>query len=163
MTHPVTLLQVLTLIVVANAAPIAARRVFRDYFSYPLDCGVRLPDGGPLLGRTKTIRGILSSLIVTTTCAPIVGLGWEVGLTIGLTAMAGDLLSSFLKRRLRFPESSMALGFDQIPESLFPLLACQRLLQLTFLDVIVGVVAFFISELALSRLSHILGIRRHPY
>lgn len=157
------LLEALTLIVVANAAPIAARRVFRDYLSHPLDCRVGLPDGRPLLGRTKTIRGILSSVVLTAACAPIVGLGWEVGFTVGITAMAGDLLSSFLKRRLGLPESSMALGLDQVPESLFPLLACQKLLQLTFLDVIVGVVAFFVGELALSRLSHRLGIRRHPY
>ena len=34
--------------------------------------------------------------------------------------MAGDLFSSFVKRRLRLASSSMAIGLDHIPESSFP-------------------------------------------
>ena len=36
---------------------------------------------------------------------------------------AGDLFSSFVKRRLDLASSSMAIGLDHIPESFFPLLA----------------------------------------
>lgn len=161
--HLLPLLQVLALLVAANATPIVARRVLHGRFAYPLDAGILLPDGRPLLGKSKTIRGIICSVLLTTACAPVIGLEWEVGFIVGLTAMMGDLLSSFFKRRLGMPESSMALGLDQIPESLFPLLACRAFIPLTYVDVSVGVVIFFVCEIIFSKLSHRLGIRRHPY
>src|SRR6478736_778738 len=54
-------------------------------------------------------------------------------------AMAGDLFSSFVKRRLHLASSSMAIGLDHIPESLFPLLASRWLLPLNILDIVAGV------------------------
>ena len=50
--------------------------------------------------------------------------------------MAGDLLSSFTKRRMRLASSSMAPGIDQVPESVLPLTCRFRALQLTLLDVL---------------------------
>ena len=62
-------------------------------------------------------------------------------------------LSSFIKRRLRRPPSSMARGLDQIPESLLPLLACKSALGLSPLDIVVGDGRFWLGELVLSRLA----------
>jgi len=58
------------------------------------------------------------------------------GAVIGSAAMAGDLFSSFVKRRFGFQPSSRATGLDQSPESLFPLLACCGWLPLTLLDIL---------------------------
>jgi CDP-2,3-bis-(O-geranylgeranyl)-sn-glycerol synthase len=77
--------------------------------------------------------------------------------------MLGDLFSSFIKRRLGKPSSSMALGIDQIPESLFPMIAARFLLHVTWLDVLVVVVLFFILELVLSKILYKLKIRNEPY
>jgi CDP-2,3-bis-(O-geranylgeranyl)-sn-glycerol synthase len=77
--------------------------------------------------------------------------------------MAGDIFSSFLKRRLRLPPSSKVTGLDQIPESLFPLLSCRWMLTLTIADVVAGVAIFFVGEIILSQLLYRVGIRRHPY
>ncbi|MGB3390431.1 MAG: CDP-archaeol synthase [Pseudaminobacter sp.] len=82
---------------------------------------------------------------------------------IGFTAMAGDMLSSFVKRRLRLAPSAMAPGLDQVPESLLPLLAVRNLLGLSILDVAVGVAAFWAGELIVSRLLYALHIRDRPY
>ena len=76
--------------------------------------------------------------------------------------MAGDLLSSFLKRRLGLAPSSRATGLDQIPESLFPLLACEQLLSLTAFD-IADTAIFLIGEVALSRLLFKFHLRDRPY
>jgi len=78
-------------------------------------------------------------------------------------AMSGDLFSSFVKRRLGRPPSSRAIGLDQVPESLLPLLACTFFLPLSFLDVIVTLLLFFVGELALSRVLFKLHIRNRPY
>lgn len=159
----ITLLKVLILLLVANGTPILARRILRGRFSYPLDFGFRFFDDRPLLGRSKTIRGVSSSVILTTAVAPIIGFDWTIGLLVGITAMLGDLFSSFLKRRLGIAESHMAIGLDQIPESLFPLLACRSALHLDLIDVAIGTLAFFICELILSRMFHMIGLRNHPY
>ena len=62
-----------------------------------------------------------------------------VGILTTTCAMAGDLFSSFVKRRLHLASSSMAIGLDHIPEFLFPLLASLLLLPLSILDVVTGV------------------------
>jgi len=161
--QPLVILQLLILLLLANGTPVIAKRVWGHRFSYPLDGGVRFLDGQPLFGPSKTVRGILLSILVTSACAPIVGLEWKIGAVVGSTAMAGDLFSSFLKRRLRLPSSSRATGLDQIPEALFPLLACRSVLALTITDIVVGVVVFFIGGIVLSRLLYKLGLRNHPY
>jgi len=86
-----------------------------------------------------------------------------LGLQVGALAMAGDLLSSFVKRRLDRPPSSQALGLDQIPESLLPLLSCIGPLGLTLPDIAAGVVGFFVGELLISRLLFWMHVRDQPY
>jgi hypothetical protein len=73
------------------------------------------------------------------------------------------LFSSFMKRRLNLPPSSQALGLDQVPESLFPLLACRFSLALTAADIALGIVIFFVGELALSRVLYKVHLRDEPY
>jgi CDP-2,3-bis-(O-geranylgeranyl)-sn-glycerol synthase len=77
--------------------------------------------------------------------------------------MAGDLFSSFVKRRLGYVSSSRALGLDQIPESLLPGLICKSFLGLGFLDIIVVVALFSIGEIVLARLLFRMHIRDQPY
>ena len=161
--HAVTLLQLLFMLMLANGTPVIAKKLLGSRFSYPLDGGIAFFDGRPLLGSSKTIRGIVLAVLATAAGASLVGLDWTIGVLVGATSMAGDLCSSFLKRRMNMAPHSMALGLDQIPESLFPLLACQSLLGLTALDIAAGVAAFFIGELLLSRLLFWLHVRDRPY
>jgi hypothetical protein len=161
--HYWTVLQLLGLLTLANGTPVVAKRIFGDRFAWPLDGNLRFADGRPLLGASKTIRGILLSVVATSVLAPLVGLGVTTGLVVAVTAMAGDLLSSFVKRRMALAPSSQAIGLDQIPESLFPLLACRAELELSAADIVIGVAIFFAGELALSRLLFNLRLRDRPY
>ena len=43
--------------------------------------------------------------------------------------------------------SSMALGLDQIPESLLPAIACRWVLPITVLDIALVTALFFVGEL----------------
>jgi len=78
-------------------------------------------------------------------------------------AMAGDLLASFVKRRLNLPPSSQALGLDQVPESLLPLLAGRQALALSGVDILLVLTAFVVGELIFARLFYKLGLRDQPY
>ena|SRR5579864_8397152 len=157
------ILKILVLLALANGTPIAAKKILGARFSFPLDAGKNLWDGRPLFGPSKTVRGILVSIIITTACAPLIRLDITVGAIAAVAAMAGDLFSSFVKRRLNYPPSSQAIGLDQIPESLFPMLACRDALSLTIVDIALGVVIFFVGELVLSYLLHRLHLRETPY
>ncbi|RXH40135.1 CDP-archaeol synthase [Bradyrhizobium zhanjiangense] len=159
----VHILQLLVLMTLANGTPIVAKKIFGSRFSFPLDAGTTFFDGRPLFGPSKTIRGILISFLVTTASAPLIGLDLTIGAIVAVAAMAGDLFSSFVKRRLNSPPSSQALGLDQIPESVFPMLACRGALSLTIADVALGVGIFFIGAVILSRFLFRVHLRDEPY
>lgn len=157
------ILQLLVLMALANGTPIVAKKIFGPLFSFPLDAGTIFFDGRPLFGPSKTIRGILISVLITTASAPLIGLDLTIGGSVAGAAMAGDLFSSFVKRRLNSPPSSQALGLDQVPESLFPMLACRDALSLTIADIALGVGIFFIGALILSRFLFRAHLRDEPY
>ena len=157
------ILQLLVLMTLANGTPIVAKKIFGPHFCFPLDAGTVFFDGRPLFGPSKTIRGILISVLITTATAPLIGLDLTIGAIVAGAAMAGDLFSSFVKRRLNYPPSSQALGLDQVPESLFPMLACSDALSLTIADIALGVGIFFIGALILSRFLFRAHLRDEPY
>jgi CDP-diglyceride synthetase len=157
------ILQLLVLMTLANGTPIVAKKIFGPCLARPLDAGIKFFDGLPLFGASKTIRGIVASILITTASAPLIGLDLTIGAIVAGATMAGDLFSSFMKRRLNLPPSSQARGLDQVPESLFPMLACRGALSLTIADIALGVGIFFIGELILSRLLYRVHLRDEPY
>ncbi len=161
--HLFPILQAMVLLTLANGTPVVAKKVLGQSLALPLDAGLTFFDGRPLFGPSKTIRGIVFSVLVTTAAAPLIGLDWSIGAIVAASAMAGDLCSSFAKRRLNFPPSSQALGLDQLPESLLPLLACRAALSLTAVDIPLGVGIFFVGELILSRILYRAHLRDEPY
>jgi len=161
--HPLTVAQILALLTVANGAPVVAKKLLGTWMSWPLDFHVVLPDGHRLFGAAKTIRGVAVAIVSGWAAAPLIGLDAGLGAWVGVLAMVGDLVSSFIKRRLNLPPSSQAIVLDQVPESFLPLLACAGPLGLTTGDVAAGVVIFFIGELLISRLLFRLHVRDEPY
>lgn len=160
---PLLLLYILLLLGVANGTPIFAKKLLGDRFAAPLDGGLKLPDGRRLFGTSKTVRGLLLSIACTTLAAPLFGFEWITGAGLAAASMLGDLLSSFVKRRFGLRPHSRALGLDQIPESLLPLLLLQERLGVTGPDIALLVAVFFALELLLSRLLFRLRLRDRPY
>ena len=157
------ILKLLVLLTLANGTPVIVRNAFAERFAWPLDGGLELFDGQPLFGSSKTVRGVVLSVLVTGAGGALMGLGWKAGLVIGTLSMAGDLFSSFLKRRMKLPPSSRALGLDQVPESLFPLLACQAMLELTVTEIVTVVAIFFAGDVVFSPLFFKWKIRKRSY
>lgn len=155
--------KLLILLLLANGAPVIAWSLFKDHGNLPVDFGIRLVDGQPVFGPSKTWRGLFASLIATACSAPLLALPWETGLRVAAAAMLGDLLASFLKRRLKIAPSGKAWGLDQIPESLFPLLLVKERFHLDGYTIAQLVAAFFLLEVLLSPWLYQLGIRKRPY
>jgi CDP-2,3-bis-(O-geranylgeranyl)-sn-glycerol synthase len=153
----------LVLLTMANGTPVIAKKLLAGFLPSPIDGGMTLSDGRPLFGPSKTLRGLVVAVVATTLSAPPLGLAWTTGLLTGVAAMAGDLGSSFIKRRMGLPSSSRALGLDQVPEALLPALVCKSLLALTIVDIALIVALFTIGEMLLSRLLFKLHVREQPY
>jgi CDP-2,3-bis-(O-geranylgeranyl)-sn-glycerol synthase len=155
--------KVLLMIIIANGAPVLMTRWPFGLPTWPVDGGRVWRDGHRVLGPSKTWRGITAALLAATLAGgPVLG-SFALGALVGAGAMAGDLLSSFIKRRRAVPQSAMALGLDQIPESLLPALSLALFVQLSIWDVLLVVFLFVVLELLLSRILYRLSIRQHPH
>ena len=132
-------------------------------FSAPLDGGLICFDGRPLLGSSKTIRGLIAAVASTSLCAVLLSMPTTVGALLGAVAMLGDVIASFFKRRLGAEPSSRATGLDQIPEALLPLLVVKGLLGVTLAQIAAITLLFFVLEIPLAWLFHRLGLRDRPY
>jgi len=160
---PTLVVELLLLLLAANGAPVLLARLLGDRWAWPVDGGIILADGRPLFGRSKTWRGIAVGLAATALVGQVLGYGAELGLLFGAASLAGDLLSSFVKRRLGIQSSGKALGLDQVPEALLPLLVCRSELGIGWPAVALLVALFFGGSLLLSRAMFRLGIKKRPY
>lgn len=148
--HWLLIVSILGLILFANGLPALLGWLLGP--GRPLDYGKRLRDGRPLFGDTKTLRGVLASLLLTPMAAAALGLPWCIGLLVALGAMLGDLLASFTKRRLGYPSSTSAPLLDTVPESLTPVLFIMGQLGLDWLDLTLLILAFGVLDLVLTPL-----------
>jgi CDP-2,3-bis-(O-geranylgeranyl)-sn-glycerol synthase len=137
--------------------------LFKRRFARPVDGGKRWSDGRRILGDSKTFRGLVCAAGAAVLCAWIFGVAAATGLTVAAAAMAGDLLSSFTKRRMGKKSGDQALGLDQVPEVLLPLLATRSAFDLSWLDILMCVAIFIGVELGASRVLYALNLRKHPY
>jgi CDP-2,3-bis-(O-geranylgeranyl)-sn-glycerol synthase len=159
----VELLQLLLLIIIANGAPILIRVLLNDSFNLAVDFGQKLPDNRPIFGPSKTWRGVFAALVATSATAWLLGHPVETGLLVAAYAVIGDLFSSFTKRRLSMPPSSMAPLLDQVPESFLPAFMLMGVFNLDISAVMLLVLTFVIIELLLSHILYKWGIRNRPY
>ncbi len=153
----------LLLILVANGTPVLARNLLGRKFNLPLDLRMVMSDGFRLLGDSKTWRGLMSSLLITAIAAKVMGYSFLTGFLIALFSLTGDLISSFIKRRLGKASSSRFLILDQVPEALLPAAVMAPYFQLQWYEVIMLTLLFLVLELLMSRLMYRIGLRRKPY
>ena len=151
------------LLIAANGGPVIIQNLLGQRLSCPIDMGLMLGDGQPLFGHTKTWRGLIAGVVITLIIAPAFGLSLFSGAQFGLLAMTGDLLASFLKRRLGHAESSRTRSIDVIPEALLPTWTLRTQLGLGWIDVACAVGLFFLLEMLLSPILYRMHIRKRPY
>jgi hypothetical protein len=144
--------QLLLLLIITNATPVIVSLLAGRRWNWPLDGNRLFLDQKPLLGPSKTLRGIAAAVVVTTLIAPLFDLTLTEGALFALLAMTGDLCSSFLKRRLGIASSRSVPLLDQLPETLLPLWGLQAALGTTFSEILVAVALFVVVDLLLSRL-----------
>jgi CDP-2,3-bis-(O-geranylgeranyl)-sn-glycerol synthase len=109
---------------IANAVPV----IFGGGLA--IDLGKKLPDGKPIFGSHKTVRGFVAGLIAGSLVSIVQTISLQyitlpgfvlpfnfnvlVGFTIALGALMGDLVHSFVKRRIGLVEGSPLPVADQL-------------------------------------------------
>jgi CDP-2,3-bis-(O-geranylgeranyl)-sn-glycerol synthase len=134
----------LTLLIAANATPVLAARLLGDHCAAPIHART--------FGTHKSWRGILAGLLACAGAGALLPCGAGIGAGVGVLALAGDLASSFVKRRLRLPAGTSAPLLDQLPEAMLPLLVFARPLELDGSAVFGTALLFTVLDLLTGRL-----------
>jgi CDP-2,3-bis-(O-geranylgeranyl)-sn-glycerol synthase len=80
----------------------------------PLDQGRTLRDGRRLLGAGKTVCGAAGGLLVAVAAGCAAGVYFPFALLVATGALLGDLVGSFVKRRLGWARGEPVLFLDQL-------------------------------------------------
>jgi len=153
----------------ANASPV----IFGG--GKPIDLEKKFFDGKPIFGSHKTYRGFISGLLIGTfvgwfqeTIAPLAGLpkgSVFSGFVISLGALIGDLVGSFVKRRLNLKPGAMLPVVDQLDFVLFALLFASLISPLPIS--VTGMIAIIILtgpiHLLVNVLAYLLRLKDTPW
>ena len=153
--------QLVLLLVITNATPVILSLLAGRHWNWPLDGNRRFLDHKPLLGPSKTLRGLVGAIVITALVAPLFHLTTIEGAMFASLAMAGDLCSSFIKRRLGIASSRSVPLLDQLPETLLPLWGLQAALGTNLYEMLAAVALFIVIDLLLSRLVKPASTRMH--
>ncbi len=142
------------LLAAAHVGAWASGRLLAGAWPTPVDAGVTLADGRRLFGDHKTWRGVLAAALFCAVAAPLLGYTVRLGLQLAALAMAADLATSFVKRRLNLAPGREVPGVDQIPEALVPLLVLSRPLGISVAVAGLMTGVFLLLDLAALPLRH---------
>lgn len=126
MEQSILIFKVVAFLLWVNLLPPLARLILEDRFNQPLDWGTAWLDGRCVLGPHKTWRGIVFGLLGSLIFVPILRVGWWPVLIGAALSLCGDLITSFIKRRLNQPSGEVAPVLDQFLEGLLPALFLGR-------------------------------------
>jgi CDP-2,3-bis-(O-geranylgeranyl)-sn-glycerol synthase len=136
---------------IANGAPV----IFGG--GAPIDFDMKFM-GKPLLGKHKTIRGtfsgIAAGIIIALLESPFFSYMLVTGVALSVGAILGDIIGSFIKRRLDLKESH---GFPLMDQYLFFVVALLFALPFGHFPDIVGILVLVVLTGVLHRLTNILA------
>jgi uncharacterized protein len=135
--------KILIFLLWGNFMPPLTRLVLDQRWAQPLDGGRLWRDGWPLFGPHKTVRGVVAIVLGGIVLFPILGIAWWQAGFAAVLIVAGDLLSSFIKRRLKLTSGRIAPGLDQFFEGFLPALYLWLILDLPWWQM-VAALGFFV-------------------
>lgn len=151
---------------VANATPVVIARLLRR--THPLDLGARFLDGRRVFGDSKSIEGFLSGFTAGFFAGYLLSLrgllSVKEGAVLSFGAMLGDVLGSFVKRRLGLEPGAPAPLLDQL-SFLVAALALYRLV-IGFIETTVTIVLILLTppiHLATNIIAYKLKLKGRPW
>ena len=135
-----------------------------------MDMGKKFSDGRRIFGDGKTTRGFVGGLIVGTIVGLLQGIA-EVplgehlllGFLLALGALLGDLVSSFIKRRLDIERGGAAPGLDQLSFVVVALMLASPVKVITWREIAAILIVTPPIHLATNFVGYKLGLKSRPY
>ncbi len=154
----------------------------------PIDNGRIFRDGRRILGDGKTVRGFISGVILGTMtgvgqsiAAPylkpllenyviitpsmeyVLYMSTPVAFLLSLGALTGDMIGSFLKRRVHIKSGNPSPVLDQLGFILVGLILASPLLQPDAVYVTILIVTTFGIHWISNVVGYLLGLKKHPW
>ncbi|MBW2988730.1 CDP-archaeol synthase [Candidatus Woesearchaeota archaeon] len=157
----------------ANMAPVIVKNRLKA-LAKPIDFGKNI------FGNNKTFRGLIIGVLFSIMAAYIqsllYGLSFFRGLSLidysnwllagtlfGAGALFGDLIESFVKRRIRIKPGTRFVPWDQLDFVIGALAAISLIASLTFDMIAIILVMSVIGHITVNHIAYSLGIRREKW
>lgn len=161
----------------ANMAPVIVRRM--NFLKFPIDFYKKI-ENKPIFGMNKTFRGLIFGVlfaVITSYLQYFVYINdifidlalidysnWLlIGFLMGFGAIFGDLIESFVKRRLNYAPGKAFVPFDQIDFVLGALIFVYPIAYLSMDKVIVIIILSFVLHIIINHLAFYIGVRREKW
>jgi len=138
-----------------------------------IDRGRKFLDGKPIFGPNKTIRGFIAGLLIgilagwaQETLAPNIGLekgSVVLGFVLSVGALAGDLIGSFVKRRLNLRPGAPLPISDQMDFVLVALLFSLMVDPPTIHAAAIIIILTLPIHLSANLIAYLLRMKKNPW
>jgi len=161
---------------VANMAPVFVKNI--NFLAGPIDFNKKLNDQ-PILGKNKTIRGLVAATLFggifyllqkylftfdffqQISLFDYQTIPWFAGFLMGLGAIVGDMVKSFLKRRFKINPGRPWIPFDQIDYVLGGTLFFSLFYVPTTKDVVFLLLIGLTLHIIVNIIGYYVGLREH--
>ncbi len=129
----------------------------------PLDFGKNLSDGHRIFGDGKTFQGAIFGILIGTLAIGLIQGNLKLALFLSVGAILGDLVKSFIKRRLGHKSGERFFPWDQL-DFLIGATILSAIIEMPRLEFVIAI--FLITplvHLATNYGSYILKMKKVPY
>ncbi len=128
----------------------------------PLDGGGKWLDGKPFLGSHKTLRGSIVGILAGTIIGTLQG-SFMIGLSQGVGAILGDLISSFLKRRKDIAPGESFPLLDQLDFIIVAVILSQQFTTASLQEIITIIIVTIPIHYFMNYVSWLIKMKEHPW
>ena len=161
----------------ANMAPVIAKKI--NFLKVPIDFGKEI-NNKPILGKNKTFRGLFFGVLFAVIIAYIQSIFYDnnifselaltdysnwmfLGLLLGFGAIFGDLVKSFVKRRLNYEPGKPFVPWDQTDFVIGAIIFVFPLVKLSINKIIIIIILSFILHIIVNHSAYYLKIRNEKW
>lgn len=161
----------------ANMAPVIVKKI--NFLKIPIDFNKKINDK-PIFGKNKTFRGLVFGIIFAMIITYLQSLLYKnglfveisitdysnwglIGFLMGFGAIFGDLVESFVKRRLNYEPGKSFVPFDQLDFVVGALIFVYPLVTLSLNKIIIILLLSFVLHVIVNHFAFYMGIRKEKW
>ncbi len=162
----------------ANMAPVIVKNIFNN-LEFPLDFNKKIKNK-PIFGKNKTFRGLIFGVLFAVIIAYLQFLFYNnnlfvnisivnysdwllIGLLMGFGTIFGDLVESFVKRRMNYESGKSFIPWDQMDFVIGALIFVYPIVKLSLDKIIIILLLSFILHIIANHIAFYTGVRRERW